>query len=255
MPGAGARAGGSGTEEMMSKTIALTARELRAYLFSPIAYVVAAIFLWLTGMFFGIQDFRPGEMAELRAFFSWANYTLVFVVPILTMRLVSEEKSRGTLETLMTAPVTDTQVILGKFLGAMGFAVMMLTLSLVCVFVMMAFGSPEVGPIVTSYVGLLLVSAAYIAIGLLASTCTRYQLVAAITSLVFLSVMTFLCDYLGHQAPAYARRAFWFVGFQSRYANFVRGTLPLADVVFFLSIIALALFVSIKVLESRKWRA
>jgi len=238
----------------MSKTLALSTRELKAYLYSPIAYVVMAVFLVITGIFFGREDFRPGEPAEMRAFFVWANYVLVFVIPILTMRLVSEEKSSGTIETLMTAPVTDSQVILGKFLGALVFTAIMILVTGINVVLIYALGSPDAGPIACGYLGLLLVAAVYISVGLLASTCTRFQLVSALISLVVLAVMTFLAYYLGFHAEGWMRRALWFIGFQVRYENFIKGMLPLADVIYFLSITAVSLFLSVKVLESRKWR-
>jgi ABC-2 type transport system permease protein len=239
----------------MGKTLALTLRELRAYLYSPIAYTVMAVFLVFTGLFFGREDFRPGQPAQLSSMFIWANLVLIFVSPILTMRLVSEEKNRGTIETLMTAPVTDTQVILGKFFGVLLFTVIMIAITLADVTVMVILGGPELGPILTGYIGLLLLTMVYLSVGLLASTCTRFQLVSALASLVFLAIMTFFCNYVGAMMPDMGRRALWFIGFQNRFDSFVRGTLPLTDVVYFLSITATALFLSIKVLESRKWRA
>ena len=239
----------------MGKTLALTLRELRAYLYSPIAYVVMAVFLGFTGIFFGREDFQPGQPAQLSSMFTWANLVLIFVSPILTMRLVSEEKNRGTIETLMTAPVTDAQVILGKFLGVLLFTVIMIAITAVHVAVMVVLGGPEPGPILTGYLGLLLVTMVYLSVGLLASTCTRFQLVSALVSLVFLAIMTFFCYYVGAMMPDAGRKALWFIGFQNRFGSFIRGTLPLADVVYFLSITVTALFLSIKVLESRKWRA
>ena len=239
----------------MWKTLALARREDRAYLYSPIAYVVMAIYLVVTGVFFCLEDFVPGRVAEMQTFFFWANWILVFVVPIMTMRLVSEEKARGTIETLMTAPVTDAQVVLGKFLGAMLFFLRLVVPTLIYVVLLVLYSRPEPGPIVTGYIGLLLVGMLYVAIGLLASVCTRFQIVSAMISMVFLSVMTMLCYYLAQYAAPWGRKALWFAGFSARYQNFVKGTISLEDVVFFLSLTALALFLSVKVLESRKWRA
>jgi ABC-2 type transport system permease protein len=238
----------------MKKTLALTVREMQAYFNSPIAYVVMAIFLGIIGALFGLYDFVPGRTADLRGFFVRVMSVLVFVVPILTMRLVAEEKNRGTIETLMTAPVTDAQVILGKFLGAVAFYLALLAPTLVYVAVMLIFSNPDPGPIATAYLGLVLAGMVFIAAGLLTSVCTKFQLVSALVCLVFLVVMTFLCYDFGFHAPLWARKAMWFVGFSARYQNFVKGTVPLGDVVYFLSVTALALFLSVKVLESRKWR-
>lgn len=239
----------------MDKTLTLSWREVRAFFFSPVAYVVMAVFLVITGIFFGLNDFVPGRNAEMNHFFNITVYVLCFVLPIVTMRLVSEEMSRGTIETLMTAPVTDAQVILGKFFGALVFYAVMLLPTLLYVAVMVMFGEPETGPMLTGYLGLLLVGMTYIAVGLLTSTCTRFQIVSAIISMVFLCIMTFLCYYLGFHVPVWARKALWFVGFAARYENFAKGLIPLDDVVYFLSITVLALYLSVKVLESRKWRA
>ena len=239
----------------MWKTLALARREDQAYFNSAMAYVVMAIYLAITAVFFCLEDFVPGRLAQMQTFFFWANWILVFVVPIMTMRLVSEEKARGTIETLMTAPVTDTQVVLGKFLGAMLFFLRLVALTLIYVLTLVWFSTPEVGPILAGYVGLLLVGMLYVAIGLLASVCTRFQIVSAMVSMVFLSIMTMLCYYMAQYAAPWGRKMLWFVGFTARYQNFVKGTIAVEDVVFFLSLTALALFLSVKVLESRKWRA
>lgn len=240
----------------MSKTLALAHRELQAYFHGPIAYVVMVILLGVLGVFFGLFDFRPGSMAEMRTFFFAANWVLSFVVPIMTMRLVSEEMSKGTIETLMTAPVTDTQVVLGKYIAAMEFFIVALTPSALYVLALMSFSAPDVGPILAGYVGLLLSGMLFVAIGLLASVCTRSQIVAAMVSMVFLSIMTILCYMVADQdVPPWLRRGLLYVGFTARYQNFIRGTIPLEDVVYFLSLTVLALFLSVKIIESRKWRA
>jgi ABC-2 type transport system permease protein len=239
----------------MSKTLALSWRELRAYFYSPIAYVVMAVFLVLSGIFFANEDFVPGRTAEMRSFFNDMVYILVFVLPIVTMRLVSEEMSKGTIETLMTAPVTDTQVILGKFLGALAFFFLLLVPTAVYVVLLSIFASPDPGPIFSGYIGLLLVGALFISVGLLTSVCTKAQIVSAIISLIFLSVMTFFCYYFAYHAEGLIRKFMLYVGFIGRYQNFTRGTIPLNDAVYFISLAALALFLSVKVLESRKWRA
>ena len=239
----------------MSKSLALVWRELRAYFYSPIAYVVLAAFLVIEGIFFGL-DFVPGQTAEMRGTFErLALFVLMFILPLVTMRLVSEELSRGTIETLMTAPVTDTQVILGKYFGAMAFYLVLLASTLIFVAILAVYGSPEPGPIVTGYVGLTLMGAMFISVGLLTSVCTRSQIVAALIAFLFLALMTFVVNWLSMKVEGWPRRILQYVGFFDHYRNFSKGTLPLNDVVFFLSMTALALFLSVKILESRKWRA
>ena len=239
----------------MVKTCALAWREFQSFLYSPIAYAALAIFFGVASLFFFGGDFRPGQPAQMRSFFELTIFILAAVVPILTMRLVSEEFSRGTIETLMTAPVTDAQVILGKFFGAVLFYLLLLAPTLLYVLLLVIYGSPEPGPIFTSYVGLILVGVTFISIGLLASTCTRFQLVSAIASLVFLLIMTILAFYLLMEATGWLRKVIMYGGFTWRYQNFTRGTIQLEDVIFFLRITVLSLFLSVKILESRKWRA
>lgn len=237
----------------MRNLMSIAQREMRAYFNGPVAYVLIAIYLVLTTIFFSNQ-FAPGLVPEMRATLNLMVIPLIFLVPMLTMRLVSEELSRGTIETLMTAPVTDTQVIVGKFLGAMGFLLLLLLTTLVYPAVLNVFGDPDFGPIGSGYLGLVLVGGLFVSIGLLASTVTRSQIVAGMLAVTVLAVMTLLTNYLAADLEGWARRAMRYIGFYARYENFSMGMIALSDVVYFLSMTAFALFVSVKVLESRKWR-
>lgn len=239
----------------MSKVWTLARREFLAYLHSPIAYVVATTFLVFVGLSFGQGDFRPGQPAGLSSMLRTVNLVFIFIAPILTMRLVSEEKSRGTIETLMTAPVTDTQVILGKFLGALSFSMILVLLTAAHVGTLLLFGTPDLGPILTAYLGLVLTIMVYLSVGLLISTCTRFQLVSALVSVVILVVFTLICHAVGEIMPDEIRRIIWFVSLVDRYLHFLQGLVAMDDVVYLLSIVATMLFLSVKVLESRKWRA
>jgi len=238
----------------MSKILAVMNRELRAYFYSPLGYVVIGVYLVVAGIFFGMMDFLPNRPAEMNAALNYTVLVLVFLLPVLTMRLVSEEMSKGTIESLMTAPVTDTQVILGKYLSSIVFFLALLMPTLAYPVVLAIFGSPDWGPIIAGYLGLLLLGMLYLAIGLLASSCTRLQIVSAFVSFVFLAIMTFLCSFLAEKLSGVFRSFFRYVGFYTRYQNFSKGIISLNDVVFFLSLTALVLFLSVKVLESRKWR-
>jgi ABC-2 type transport system permease protein len=238
----------------MSKSLALMWRELRAYFYSPIAYVVMAAFLVISGIIFR-EIFVPDQVPDMRGTFDpVVLYILIFVIPLLTMRLVSEELSRGTIETLMTAPVTDTQVILGKFLGALVFYLVLLAPTLVYVVLLAIYSHPDPWPIASGYLGLILVGMVFLSVGLLTSICTRSQIVAAIIALLFLAIMTLMCNWLSMSLAGWARRFFQYIGFYGRYQNFSKGTIPLNDVVFFLSVTVLMLYLSVKILESRKWR-
>lgn len=238
----------------MSKIVAVMNRELRAYFYSPLGYVVIGVYLVVAGIFFGMMDFLPNRPAEMKAALNYTVLVLVFLLPVLTMRLVSEEMSKGTIESLMTAPVTDAQVILGKYLSSVVFFLALLVPTLAFPVVLAIFGSPDWGPIIAGYLGLLLLGMLYLAVGLLASSCTRLQIVSAFVSFVFLAIMTLLCSFLAEKLSGVFKSFFRYVGFYTRYQNFSKGIISLNDVVFFLSLTALVLFLSVKVLESRKWR-
>jgi ABC-2 type transport system permease protein len=238
----------------MSKIMAVMNRELRAYFYSPVGYIVIAVFLVLGGIFFGLMDFDANRPAEMRNVMFWLAGVLVFLSPVITMRLISEEMSRGTIESLMTAPVTDAQVILGKFFGAVAFFLILLAPTLSYAVVLAVFAEPDWGPVFAGYLGLVLIGVLFLSIGLLGSCCTRSQIVSAFVPFVFLGIMTFLCRFLTFHLDGLPRDLLRYVGFLTRYENFGKGVISLNDVVFFLSLTVLALFLSVKILESRKWR-
>jgi len=178
----------------MRNVAPLTQRELAASFLSPIAYVVGCVFLLFTGYYFVTQVLVPGNEASMRPLFAAMTGILVFAVPLLTMRAVAEEFSTGTIETLMTAPVTDAEVILGKFFGVLALYAAMLATTIPHLLMMMAYSQPQLGVVLFSYVGMLLIGALYISVGLFASCCTRHQLLAAVIGMGILSIFTFLVD-------------------------------------------------------------
>jgi len=185
----------------MRNTLAIARRELSGLFFSPIAYVVIALFALLAGVFFMAFVFRANAAAELRPLFTAVVWMLIPITPAISMRLMSEELKSGTIEPLMTAPVGDSSVILGKWLGAMGFFAVLLLPTAAYVVVLELWADPDYGPIVSGYVGLMLVGGLYLAIGTLASVLTRNQIIAFVvtvfTILVFTVVTTFLPRFIG----------------------------------------------------------
>jgi ABC-2 type transport system permease protein len=181
----------------VSNVVTLTRRELQATFFSPIAYVVGAGFLLLSGYFFLRDVLVPGNEASMRPLFDNMARLLVFAIPLLTMRSLSDELSSGTLETLMTAPVTDAQVILGKFIGIMLFYVALLATTLLDAILLLHYAEMPWQAVAMGYLGLLLLGGAFTAVGLFASTLTRYQILAALIGAGLLSALTFMMDYLG----------------------------------------------------------
>jgi len=243
----------------MGKVLLLTRREVSAYFMSPIAYVAMALFLVISGVFFALADFRPGAPAAMRSIFDIMMLILIFIIPIVTMRSLSEEQRSGTIETLLTAPVTDFQVVLAKFLGSWIFYLAMLAPTLVYVVLLAAFGNPEYGPVASGYVGLVLLGALYVSVGLLASSLTRNQVIAAVTGFVILIVLAMLGPWIATVVPSRV----WIIGVRTlvqqatvrtHYLDFSQGVVDLVHVIYFVALTAYALFLTVKVLESRRWR-
>jgi len=238
----------------MRKTLILARREISGYFYSPVAYVIGALFLLASGMLFFLTIFRQGHEATLRPLFEAMAYMMVFATPLLTMRLMSEEFQSGTFETLMTAPVTDTQVIMGKFLGVLGFYMILLASTGLYLILIASYGRPDPGVAVMGYCGMVFLGAAYLAVGLFTSTLTRHQPVAALLSTATLSVFVILMQLLTLHAGSPWRYLAVKLNVMRYFANFTRGVLDTRGVVFFVTITALFLFLSIKTLESRRCR-
>lgn len=238
----------------MRKAFVLARREMAGYFFSPMAYVIGALFLLASGLWFFHKIFVPGHEASLRPLFDAMGYIMVFAVPLLTMRLVSEEFRSGTIETLMTAPVTDAEVIGGKFLGVMGFYLVLLASTGVFLLLMVIYGQPDAGVAVAGYVGMVLLGAAYAAVGIFASTLTRYQLVAAMVAVAILAVFTILMQVLVAHGPDPLNYVAARLNAMTYFKDFSRGILDTRGVVYFISATMLMLFLSVKTLESQRWR-
>ena len=238
----------------MNRTRAIARREFGSYFYSPIAYVVITAFLIASGFAF-FNDFEPGQPAGMRNTLDWMVWILVFVTPLLSMGLLAQEWSSGTIETLMTAPVDDTDVVLGKFFGNFALLIAMLLPTLLYVVLLAIYSRPDVGPIFSGYLGILLVGALFIAVGLFCSSLTRSQIVAAVLAVVLLCLATVVPHEVG--ARANVRPFFRTVIDQTvyrRYSEFSRGVLDTGNVVFFLLTTAVFLFLTVKVLESRRWK-
>ena len=238
----------------MTRSPTIARRELASYFHSPIAYVAMALFLLAAGLSF-IDDFRPGQPAVLRSIFDWMVWLLVFIIPILSMGLLAQEWATGTIETLMTAPVEESDVVLGKFLGAFTFLLVLLAPTLLYVVLLEIYASPDYGPILSGYLGILLVGALFLAVGLFCSSLTRSQVVAAVTAAAILAVATIIPWWAAGKATL---GGFWRKAadqaIMSRYTDFSKGIVDVGNVVFFVAATAVFLFVTVKVMESRRWK-
>jgi ABC-2 type transport system permease protein len=238
----------------MSRAPVIARRELSSYFYSPIAYVAMTLFLVASGIAF-INDFEPGQPAAMRSIFDWMIWFLVLVVPILSMGLLAQEWATGTIETLMTAPVAETDVVLGKFLGSLGLLLVLLAPTLLYVILLRIYGHPDIGPIFSGYLGIVLVGALFISVGLFCSSLTRSQIVAAVASAAILVLITIIPWYIGSKAelPVFWRHLVDQAVFK-RYTDFSKGVLDSGNIVFFLLATGVFLFITVKVLESRRWK-
>ena len=239
----------------MRNIVTMARRELGAYFLSPIAYAVATVYLFSTGLAFGLGTFRNGAEASLRTLFEfWILLILVFVLPMLTMRLLSEEFRSGTIETLITAPISEVEVILGKFFGAFVFYLILLATLLLYPIVLSMYGPVDGQLLVCNYIGLLLTGALFISVGLFFSVCTRHQIVAVIFSFALLALMTFASHGLAQVVEGWPRAVLQHLSVRTHFFDFVRGMVDMNLVVFFMTMTALFLFLTVKRLEMWRWQ-
>lgn len=239
---------------MIRNVAALTQRELFSSFFSPVAYVVASVFLVATGYLFLTETLIGGHEASIRPMLDGMALLLVFAVPLLTMRVLSEEFASGTIETLMTAPVTDIEVVLSKFLGVMVFYTALLLTTVVHVILLFVYGGAEMSVVLYGYVGMMLLGSLYVSVGVCASAMTKHQLVAAIIATLVLAVFTLIVDGLAAWMGGSWRTALGYVNVTRHFGDFSKGIFDTRALVFFISGTAFFLFMAVKVLESRRWR-
>ena len=239
----------------MFQSFTIAKRELTGLFYSPIAYVVLGLFALGTAMIFFIY-YGPGSPASIRGTAAALLWLMIFLVPAISMRLVSEEFRSGTVETLMTSPVSDAQVIFGKWLGAMGFLIVLL-LPLGVLVGLLAFTSrPDWGPILTAMLGLVLTGGLYLAIGTFASAMTQNQIIAFLLTVFIICMFTLVLYFLSSAAfvPRAVLPAVYYLNPMERFSEFNKGVLDLVGMVYFVSTSAMFLFMAVKVLESKRWR-
>ena len=246
-------------------------KEMRLYLSSPVAWVVITIFLVLIGYFFNTIFFyytaasmqsamNPQMGRELnvtdsvfRPLFSNMSVILLLLMPLITMRLFAEERRSGTIELLLTYPVRDGAVLLAKYLAALALYVLMLALTLLYPAIVIYFTRPEWGPLLTGYLGLLLMGATFLAVGIFASSLTENQIVASITTfgiLLLLWVIGWSAEYVG---GAWGR-VLSHLSLLDHFDTFARGVLDTKDVIYYVDVTVVALFLTLRSLEARRWK-
>jgi ABC-2 type transport system permease protein len=236
----------------MSATMAITKRELRTYFNSPVAYIVVTVFMLLAGYLFWNTVFIERQ-AEMRGYFGLMPMLFTFIIPAITMRLLAEEKHTGTLELLITMPIRDWEVVVGKFLAAVGLLAALLLLTMVYAFTLAAIGPVDKGPAYGGFLGLLLMGSAYAAIGVMASSLTRNQIVAFILAFA-ISFGLYLFGRVVQIVPPALQPLVAFLSIDNHFEAISRGVIDSRDVFYYLSVIAISLVVATVSLESRKWK-
>ncbi|MEI8062630.1 MAG: ABC transporter permease subunit [Verrucomicrobiota bacterium] len=247
----------------MRNMLALLRRELNAYFASVLGYIVIMFFLVVMGVTFAVVvgwlATGPKQVTAMIILFKMFWLPSLFIVPAITMRLLAEEKRAGTLEMLMTAPVTDFQVVFAKYLGAVMLYALMWGLTVFYVVILRHFAGAssalDLGPIASGYVGVLVIGQFLIALGLLASSLTKNQVAAALMSFASVFLLLIVTNWLsslfqGGQLGRIVRAISAF----EHMENFSRGILDVRPVVYYLSATAWALFTTTRIVESRKWR-
>ena len=253
----------------MGNILTLAQKELRGYFVSPIAYVVIGLFAVLFGVFyvssinfmvqvsmgqFGMDGSQVVNINEymIRPLFGNTAIVLLMMLPMLTMRSFAEEKRSGTIELLLTSPLTDVQIILGKFLGAMALYALMLSLTLIHIGVLFWYGEPEWAPVLSGYLGLLLMGGSFISIGLAISSMTKNQIVAGVATFAVL-LFFWVINWIGDAAGPTTQSVLAYLSILEHFDDFSKGVIDTTHVTYYLSFIGLGLFLTAKSMDMERW--
>src|SRR3954468_14145235 len=248
--------------------MAIAGKELRSYFSSPIAYIIIGFFLLPFGVFFYLyltafvrQSMQQAQFGGamninqnvIRYVLQNASVIILFIMPMITMRTYSEEKRSGTIELLLTSPVTDVEIILGKFFGALGLYLAMLSVTLLYMAILFIYGNPEWRPLVAAYLGLLLMGASFVSIGLLISSTTSNQIVAGVVTFVVFLLLWIVGWFADSAGPTIGPITSW-LSITEHFDDFSKGIIDTKHVIYYLSLITFGLFLSAKSVDTERWR-
>ena len=255
----------------MSNILAIAHKELKSYFSSPIAYIVIGFFAFVYGYFYWVMltyfvraSLQMGQMGGpqsmnineqlIRPLLSNVTVVVLFVMPMITMRTYAEEKRSGTIELLLTSPLTDTQIILGKFLGALALYAVMLAVTLIHIGILFVYGSPEWKPLVTAYLGLFLLGASFISLGLFISSLTKNQIVAGmVTFAVFL--MFWVISWAGSvSSGGWVTDLTSYLSIIDHFDDFAKGVIDTKHLVYYISFICFGLYLTARSVDTERWR-
>ena len=237
----------------MKNTMAIALREIKTYFTSPMAYIIMAVYSALASYYFVTSISGVLPEATIRGFLIPSTLIFSLLSPLITMRLLAEEQKLGTLELLMTAPLKEYEIVLGKFIASLLTLVSTLVPTLYLVILLVMFGSPDLGPVLTGYLGLILFGMATLSLGLFASSLSPNQIVGAVLAmgvLIILSVIDLASNYVGGIFVTVVDQ----VSITNHFEDFSRGIIDTHDVVYYLLFTSFLLFLTIRSLESRRWR-
>jgi len=255
----------------MKNILLICRKELNAYFASPIAYLLMAFFALIFGyvLFNATRDFiRFGFQAQLQGgefpmsindriispLLGFSSTITLFLVPMITMRLFAEEKRSGTIELLLTSPVTDSEIIVGKWLGAMLLFLCILVMSMLNVALLFAWGKPDIKPVLVAYLGLILQGGCLLAVGEFISTTTKNQIISGGVTF-FVCLLLWLLSWSTANDTGAIYQVMNYLSIVTHFDNFAKGVIETKDVIFYLSMIFFALFVTTRAMESVRWRA
>lgn len=231
---------------------ALFRRELSAYFLSPIAYIVLTVFVFISSLLFfmSVTKYLAGDVGGI---IGTMSFIMIFIAPIITMRLFAEEAKSGTIEVLMTAPITDVQVVLAKYFAALFFYAFLFLPSIAYPLVLCWLGEPDKGATTAAYIGALLIGAVYLSVGILMSSLTRNQIVSAVAGVIFL-LLFWLAGIFVPSGTDWVYHTLRYTSLVYHLESLLKGIVDSRDLIFFLSFTIFFLFLTVRSVESRKWR-
>ena len=249
--------------------LTIAGKELRGYFGSPMAWVMMGLFAIIFGWFFNVylrffvEDAMRSQFGApppqnvnerlIRPLLQNASVLVLFLLPMITMRTYSEEKRSGTIELLLTSPITDVEIILGKFFGAVGLFAGLLAVTMLYVAVLFGLGRPEFLPVLSGYLGLLLLGSCFLSVGLFISSTTKNQMVAGAATFV-VALMFWIINWFSDSAGPTIGPILTYLSITQHFDDFAKGVIDTKHVMFYLSFIAFGLFLTLKSVDSERWR-
>ncbi|MDD5065756.1 MAG: ABC transporter permease [bacterium] len=238
--------------EMVHNIYSIVRKEIRQFFVSFVAYVLLFFFLLIGGYYFYIYIIEIRDAARVMPYFlNFMGFISFLLTPFVTMRTFSEEKKLGTIELLITSPIRESEIVLGKFFGTLLFYLIYVAFTLYYLIILIAYGKPEFGPVIAGYLGFILLESAYISVGILISATTKNQIVSGIVTLITL-LFFWIVGWISSYFSGAASSILGYLSFMKHYEDFTKGVIDTRHIIFYLSVIVINLFFTIRLLENRK---